>query len=192
MTFTEFVKRCAKGINNYYWQTIRPDYTFKRRLEIWFRDFTTGIDNLLQWFPIIWCDRYWDSHYLFIIMKKKLENMEKGIREANIHDDAQSDANNIALCINALDRLIKDEYHEIAFKHHDEKWGNLHMQLRKKEEGKEYGLVEFKRDNVVTEEQKAQEHLEAMKCYEFSDVLQKNDLDLLFRIMRNESLKWWD
>jgi hypothetical protein len=189
MTFTQFVKVCVKGIHNYYWQTVRPNYTFKRRLEIWFRDFTTGIDNLLQWFPIIWCDRYWDSHYLFVIMKKKLMNMEKGIREANIHVDAQSDADKIKICIECLDRLIKDEYHDVAFKEHDEKWGDLKMELRK---GKKYGKVLFSRPNAISEEQIKQEIEESRKCWEFADVLQKNDLATLFQIMEKESLRWWD
>jgi hypothetical protein len=31
-----------------------------------------GVKNLIYWFPIIWKDRNWDSHYIFEIMKHKL------------------------------------------------------------------------------------------------------------------------
>jgi hypothetical protein len=189
MTFTQFVTICAKGIYNYYLQTVRPVEGTKRKIEIWFRDFTTGIDNLLQWFPIIWCDRYWDSHYLFVIMKKKLMNMEKGIREADIHVDAQSDAARIQICIDCLDRLIKDEYHDVAFKDHDKKWGDLKMELRKR---RKFGQVLISRPNAITEEQIQQEIEESKKCWEFADILQKNDLALLCEIIQKESLRWWD
>jgi hypothetical protein len=184
MTFTKFSIICAKGIKNYFYQTVYPRYEFKRMVEIWFRDFTTGLDNLLYWFPTIWSDRYWDHSYLFKIIRKKLNNMEKNIRSQGLHVDAITDADNMLICINALDKLIADNYSEEAFIEHDKKWGDLEW-----EKGK---IISFKRKNVITEQDKLQERVESKLCWEKAEEDQKQDLETLFNTMKSESLRWWD
>lgn len=42
-----------------------------------FRSVKTGIKNLIKWFPIIWKDRDWDYYFIYAILHKKLNNMEK-------------------------------------------------------------------------------------------------------------------
>ena len=36
-----------------------------------------GIENIFNWFIIIWSDRDWDEHYFFLLIRKKLDNMSK-------------------------------------------------------------------------------------------------------------------
>jgi hypothetical protein len=188
MTFTQFVKLSIKNIQNYF----APRQDFKRTIEILFRDFQTGCSNLLGWFPIIWCDRYWDSHYLFKIIRKKLIGMERDIRENGIHEDASKDADNILICINALNRLIANNYSEIAFKEHDEKWGELQWNTSPSEGDPRLHQMHFYRKNAITPEQIQQEIDESKVGWEREHKMQQDDLDTLFKTMREEVLKWWD
>ena len=190
MTFTEFVKIAVKKIKKYYFEVRRE--TIKETLHSIKRDLTIGPENLIEWFSTIWCDRYWDSHYLFVVMRKKLSLMEHNIRKNGIHVDASLDADLIQICIDCLDRLIKDEYNDVAFKEHNEKWGELEWETKPSTERPDCHQMLFSRKNAVTEEQIEQELEESRKCWEFSDVLQKNDLATLFQVMEKEVLKWWD
>jgi len=188
MTFTKFVKMLISNIKNYF----VPRQDFKRTIEIIFRDFQTGCLNLLEWFPTIWCDRYWDSYYLFKIIRKKLIGMERNIRENGIHEDASKDADNILICINALNRLIANDYSAVAFKDHDEKWGDLEWESKPSEDHPKYCQMIFYRKNAVTPEQIQQEIDESKVGWELEHKMEQDDLDILFKTMREEILKWWD
>ena len=58
----------------------RPRPNLLRRIWLWWEHdgkyyhkyFKTGVKNIIYWFPIIWKDRNWDSHYIFEIIKHKL------------------------------------------------------------------------------------------------------------------------
>ena len=36
------------------------------------KNFVKGVKNLWKWFPVIWKDRDWDDHYIFEVLKFKL------------------------------------------------------------------------------------------------------------------------
>ena len=73
-----------------------------------------SIRNLCIWFKIIWRDRPWDYHYLFIMLHKKLSLMERFIRIKGCHEDHIMDADRIKECIVLLDRIIADDYEDMA------------------------------------------------------------------------------
>ena len=60
--------------------------------------FKTGVQNLIYWFPIIWKDRNWDSHYIFEIMMHKIKAQSKYIGARDIHTRAQRDAEIMMTC----------------------------------------------------------------------------------------------
>ena len=73
-------------------------------------EFEEGIENIVEWFPIIYQDRWWDHSFLYSILRKKLEIMEKNFRCCGISTQAEKDADNMKKCILLLDRLINDAY----------------------------------------------------------------------------------
>jgi len=82
---------------------------------IWFKNFWRGVKNIFQWIPVIYNDRHWDYVFIFIILKHKLDLM----LQYRKHDSAmmhyvkeEEDNEKIKKVIEALDRLIKDEYWE--------------------------------------------------------------------------------
>jgi hypothetical protein len=74
-----------------------------------------GIKNLIKWLPVIWKDRDWDEVFLYIIMHKKLESMEKSFRGENAYAvDSHERAREMKIVKIALKRLIDDIYYEEA------------------------------------------------------------------------------
>ena len=68
------------------------------------------IKNLIRWFPIIWKDQDWDDYYIFEILKFKLKNQAKYIREKDRHVTAKRDAEIMMTCVRLIDK-VQDEYY---------------------------------------------------------------------------------
>ena len=74
--------------------------------------FKTGIKNLWKWFPVIWKDRDWDHHYIFEILKFKLENQAKHLHEFGYHESAQRDAELMMTCVRLIEKIQNEDYYE--------------------------------------------------------------------------------
>jgi len=162
------------------------------KLESWFYTVKYGIENLINWFPVIWQDRNWDYYFIYIILQKKLKLMEHQIRHFGHHTRAKEDANNIRICVNLLDRLIKDEYYENVLKRHDEKWGDPDFRFEECEDNPNLYTLHIDRENVKSEEDKEKEIKEFRKLYEYETKLREQDLDMLFSYMRKYIQSWWN
>jgi len=96
----------------------RPRPNLLRRIYLWWEHdgkyyhkyFKTGVKNLWYWFPIIWKDRHWDSHYIFEIMKHKLSAQAKYIGTNDRHTRAQQDARRMKLCVKLMSKIQEEDY----------------------------------------------------------------------------------
>jgi hypothetical protein len=75
------------------------------------RNFARGIKNIIYWFPIIWKDRNWDSHYIFEVLKHKLTAQANYIADQGTHVGAHQDARDMRLCVELI-KLIDDDFYE--------------------------------------------------------------------------------
>jgi len=80
------------------------------RIRLFFR----RIYNLYRWFPIIWKDQDWDTHYIWEILKFKLTNQADYISFHDRHTRAQHDAKMMRLCVKLINK-IQDEYYEMEY-----------------------------------------------------------------------------
>ena len=108
------------------WRDERESRSWLRRqidyISIWWRrdgkylhlEFKRGIKNLIYWFPIIWRDRNWDSHYIFEILKHKLKAQSKYIGGRDIHTQAKRDAEIMMTCVRLM-KLIQDEHYSSEY-----------------------------------------------------------------------------
>jgi hypothetical protein len=85
-----------------------------------FRNFKQGIKNFLYWTPIIWKDRNWDHYYVFEILKHKLKAQSKYIGSRNLHTTAKTDARNMMICVNLIQKIQDDFYSLEHFDYHKE------------------------------------------------------------------------
>ena len=163
-----------------------------KKTKNFFRSIKYGIQNLITWFPIIWKDRDWDHWYLYTILKFKLSNMEKLHRKYGHCVNSEKMADQIKVCVNLLDRLIKDEYYEMTFKNHEKKWGEAHFNWDNCEDKKGYCSLRIERDNVKTDEDKKQERKQFRRLCKIEANLRKQDVEYLFKIMEKHIQGWWD
>ena len=154
-------------------------------------DVPAGVKNLIRWFPIIWQDRNWDQHFIYVILHKKLTLMEKGLRNG-CHLYADKTADQVKICVLLLDRLIKDKYHENAFQRHEQKWGEAEFNFEDLKKDPELCRLLITHPNVKTEEDEKQERKDFKNATDHTEEMIEQDLELLFKIMRKNIRGWWD
>lgn len=162
------------------------------KIDSWYYDVKYGIENIIKWVPVIWKDRNWDNYYIYVIFRHKLNLMEKQIREYGHHLHNERDADNIKVCVNLLDRLIADDYMEMAFKRHNEKWGSADMIFSECEDDPNLSELNIDYPNVKTEEDEKRQKIDFKNAMENEGKLREQDLDLLFKNMRKYIQTWWD
>jgi hypothetical protein len=70
------------------------------------------IRRVLDYIPVLWEDREFDWTYLCILLRKKLQRMEKFFREDAWTASKDIDSPKIHECILLLDRIIADDYEQ--------------------------------------------------------------------------------
>lgn len=164
----------------------------KHRIRNFFIDLNYGIRNLISWTPIIWADRDWCQFFLYKILRLKLSRMEKLQRKYGHSVDSHKYADQLKVCVNLLDRLLKDEYHEMVFKNHDKKWGETHFNFIPLEDKPDLLELKITRDNVKTEVEKEKERKEYRILCEAENKLRKQDIKYLCYMINKYVEHWWD
>ena len=150
-----------------------------------------GLKNYWKWRKIIYNDSWWDSHFLFDIMRFKIEQMETGFRNHGWGVMSEKDADKMKICKLLLDRIIKDDYYDNVFKYHYEKWGESEFTWNDTEDP-ELVSLEITCKNAITDDDKIQEREEFRNLMGREGVLKKQDIDYLFKLMSKHILYWWD
>lgn len=153
--------------------------------------FFRGIKNLFLWFPVIWNTGRCDSVYFFDIMRFQLKLMEKFFRKESHLCRSEREAKKMKICVLLIDRIIADNYHDIAFKYHDRKWGKL-CHYSRPTDNPYLRTLELSRPNIKNKEDEIQESKEAKRLHAQWDYLQKQDIEYLFHIMTKHISYWWD
>ena len=171
-------------------------------------EFKRGIKNLVYWFPIIWKDRHWDSHYIFEIMMHKIKAQSKYIGKQNNHTDAMRDAEIMMTCVRLM-KLVQDEFYsyENSYYHKTKHWfepcgdreGYSTWESKQIEENfddyfKKYPLI-YKRVlagegpfQPISFKQEDKQRIAMNIAHINHDRARK----LLFKIMEQNIEKWWD
>ena len=153
-------------------------------------DVPRGLKNLIRWFPVIWQDRDWDHWFLYSIMKKKLEQMEHLQENHGMSINSKKYAKQIRVCRILLDRLMKDDYMENALFWHTKKYGERQLDFKDTDYGENWVEMITKYAEPAIDKIKADKDWH--RCYEHSEMMQQQDLDLLFKNMNKNIRGWWD
>ncbi len=157
------------------------------------RSFKLGIENLFKWAPVIWKDRDWDQYFLYEILRFKISNMEQFFRKHGHHVGAEKDANNMSMCVEALHRIMEEDYNKEAFMEHDKKWGKASWRtIDSEKKGSNFKQLLIERPNVKTKEDEEQERKEYRYCLAEEERLIKQDVDYLFDMLKKHVRGWWD
>jgi hypothetical protein len=193
----------------------RPRPNLFRRIYLWWEHdgrfyhkyLKEGIKNIIYWLPIIWKDRHWDSHYIFEILKHKLKAQANYIGDRDFHTRAQQDARRMRLCVKLMQKVQDDDYAmEYMDYHKDRIWftdceDRPDSSLMNSEQiwekfddyFKKYPLI-YKRvmngEGVFKRE--GREDDKQIIAMNIAYINQDRAHKLLFKIMEENILKWWD
>jgi hypothetical protein len=157
----------------WYWCVYRFYHRNLTPRTVWSR-LKWGVWNLIVWFPVIWRDRQWDDHFLYAVMLKKLQRMEKLQRKYGMSVDSHLYAKQMRICIFLLKRMMKDDYYRIPA-----------SQRKAMDERTDY-------ISYLNRDMPRREHQDILDAVELEGHLEKMDRELLFKTLRKHVRKWWD
>lgn len=171
-------------------------------------EFARGVRNLWKWFPVIWKDRDYDAHYIYELIRVKLQNQAKYIGDRNRHTEAKRDAERMRL-VARLIKLQQDEtyameymdYHdqEIIWEPADQK-GLTRMDFHTKSERFDEFFAKYPRQykrvlngEINRYKRHALEHRDKqVLAMEIAYENQSRCQQLIFKILHNHIEGWWD
>jgi hypothetical protein len=173
------------------------------------RMFKTGVQNLIYWFPIIWKDRNWDSHYIFEIMMHKIKAQSKYIGERDIHTRAKRDSEIMMTCVRLMKKVQDDFYSSEYSDYHKTKhwfedvpgkkglssWESRLLEENFDEYFKKYPLV-YKRvlngEGVFQLDGENRADINQRIAMNIGHINHDRARKLLFKIMEQNIERWWD
>ena len=99
----------SEEYNEWYWRLYR---WVRWELPYQHKYIKYGVKNLYKWFWVIWKDRDWDHHYIFQVLKFKLEKQASHLAENGFHNNAQRDAELMMTCVRLIDKLQNEYYYD--------------------------------------------------------------------------------
>lgn len=172
------------------------------------KDFIRGIKNIWLWFPVIWKDRDWDDHYIFEVLKFKLNKQANYIGDRNIHVNAKRDAEIMRL-VTRLIKLNQDEFYGMEYMdYHEtkydfiptdktEKWFRMQNELiyeRFDEYFKKYPR-QYKRvvsGDINRYRRPFEEKDKKLIAMEIAHENQDRCNKLIFKLLEGNIQKWWN
>jgi hypothetical protein len=109
----------SKEYNEWYWKLYR---WVRWQLPYQHKYIKYGVKNLYKWFWVIWKDRDWDHHYIFEILKFKLEKQAKHLGERDWHESSKRDAELMMTCVKLINKIQNESYFDEAFDSETYSW----------------------------------------------------------------------
>jgi hypothetical protein len=195
----------------------RPRPNFFRRIYLWWEHdgkyyhkyFKQGVKNIIYWFPVIWKDRNWDSHYIFDILKHKLKAQAKYIGDRDLHTRAQLDAKRMRLCVKLIQKVQDEDYAIEYMDYHKDRqwftpvegqptlsqWNSEVTEENFDEYFKKYPRI-YKRvmngEGPFTLDGKDESEIKKIIAMNIGHINQERVFDLLFKIIKQDIRGWWD
>jgi len=120
---------------------------FRQEAPYLHRTIANGIKNLWRWFPLVWKDRDWDHHYIFEVLKFKIENTSKYVRSKDRYVGVERDSEIMMTCVRLIDKVQNEIYDGEWYEYVDQK-----MITEEVEEGEEGNIKLVKVDFEITSE----------------------------------------
>jgi hypothetical protein len=98
----------SEEYNEWYWKLYR---WVRWKLPYQHKYIKYGIQNLYKWFWVVWKDRDWDHHYIFEVLKFKLEKQAKHLEDGGFHNENQRDAELMMTCVRLIEKIQEESYY---------------------------------------------------------------------------------
>lgn len=144
----------------------------------------SGLQNIIQWWPLIWNDRDWDFIFIYRMLYKKLERMEKLFKSDKVNSKcAPKKANQLFVAKNLCKRLIDNNYTGYKLVDVQKTYGNVKIKRTPSENKGCWNIkfIESKKERAMR--RKSSKHIE---------YLEQQDKDYLFNHINKYINGWWD
>jgi hypothetical protein len=157
-----------------------------------------GIKNLWSWFPVIYNDRDWDSHFIYEVLIHKLEKQATYIHKYGNHVSAERDVEKMFLCARLAriqqEELYMDEYHDtyemkFEFVPTDETGRWFTMESEMLDENFDDYFAKYQRQYRLIDKTDLDKQEIAMRIAHNN---QERSRKLLFKIMEENIECWWN
>lgn len=172
------------------------------------REIARGFKNIWYWFPVIWKDRHWDSHYIFDIMMHKIKAQSNYIGDRGIHTRAERDAEIMMTCVRLM-KLVQDETYSSEYSdyHKTKHWfepadkeGYSTWESRILEEDfdgyiKKYPLIEKRvmaGEGIFSLDGEDSLEIKQRIAMNIGQINHNRARKLLFKLMEQNIERWWD
>lgn len=151
--------------------------------------------RLWLFLPVIWRDRDYDYSSIYSLLKVKLEQMAKHMREHDMHVCSQRRVKQMEFAVFLIDKISDDYYWEQEMKEHESYWGeNIwdFVALPEKDPylGRCYELKTYTlkaKEEGREEEEKGLRH----KIHKDAEARKQKDIKRLFRHIEKYHQGWW-
>ena len=147
-----------------------------------FYNVKNGLRNLWKWRSVVWNDRPWDYVYIFKALRFKLDETQRCIDGTFV--GADEEAAKIRSLIEAIDRILEDDYVSEEYKEMDRKYGKLEMIFN------DDNTITTTRENLK-EDDKETERKETLALAELEAERRQQDINFVFDTMKNDIQRWW-
>lgn len=148
--------------------------------------------NLSDWFDTIVADRWWDFHFLLLIIDKKLELMEKEWHNSNSKNWKKT-RQEIRDAKSLLTSIINNDFTKKEEKAHMKKWGKILMDIEDDNSDKQvFRKVKFIYPKAKNKKEQKQAEKESEKVHELHDKRKSKAEDKFFKLFRKHYENWWD
>ena len=173
------------------------------------KDISKGIKNIIHWLPTIWKDRDYDHHYIYEVLRVKLEKQAKYILEKGIHVSANRDAELMLLCAR-LCRIQQEDLYGLEYAdYHDTKYDFVPTDETKKWYRMEDTLISENFDDYFKKYPRQYKRVLAGEinrynrqqgdgitskemAMEIAHENQERSHRLLFKILKQNISRWWN
>lgn len=140
--------------------------------------------NIIIFRKFLWENYWWDHHFIFLMLKIKLEYDAKMHRQHGNCVNSDNYAIQMESCVRILDRLVDDKFCK-NFDEHEKKWGSSSFSIDDK------GKFTIKKSPKAEQDPEAER--KEFRAATVADDLDKiNTVEELFSIMSKNILSWWD
>ena len=145
------------------------------------REDKDGINNLKDYADMIWDDRWFDTTFFLLFLKRKLEVMMKYWAKDTHYVDSENELITIAKAVRYINKLIEDDFCPEERRAHEKRWGDLKFT---KKSIVYKNVKNKKQDAIATEESVAISKIEEKRKTKTSKKL--------FKLLNDNYDKWWD
>lgn len=170
------------------------DWIYRRKSQVseTYHTLKYGFGNLIEWFPLVWKDRYYDFNYTYEVLLFKIEQQKRWWTKNKRHVGWKDDVKKMDECINILKKLINDQYDNDFWDLHQKKWGEVIVTHIPSKSLPECSEIHISSSKATTKKLKQKERNEFRKNI---DVARKQKIEArtkMFTILAEHIENWWD